>query len=99
MIAPTSPPSLPSLKAKLLLGILALLVSLILMEVLVRIFIPHPRYLDPIQPDPQVGFIPMPNLDERATNMFGEFDTRIMTNAEGFRDRREFFLASIWLHA
>ncbi|MFZ4694670.1 MAG: alginate O-acetyltransferase AlgX-related protein [Verrucomicrobiia bacterium] len=66
---------------------LGLLLALALAEALTRLFAPHPRYPDFIVPDPRVGHLPLPDYRGRATNMFGEFDSVIRTNHEGFRDR------------
>jgi hypothetical protein len=63
-----------------------LVVSILLLEILVRFIKPHPHYVEPIRPDPYTGFLLEPNFRGRYTNMFGEFDTLLETNFEGFRD-------------
>jgi len=63
-----------------------LVVSLFVFEVLVRCFAPHPCYEEPMWIDVNTGYLMRPNFHGRATNMFGEFDTLIEINREGFRD-------------
>lgn len=71
---------------KIGISILSLLIVLGLAEFLTRTLSPHPRYPEFMIADERVGFLPKPNYRGRATNMFGEFDTEIRTNQEGFRD-------------
>lgn len=71
-------------RAGLALGSLA--VFLAVAEIVVRLGFPHPRYPDIIIPDERVGWLPKPDQRTRAANMFGEYDTEIRTNHEGFRD-------------
>lgn len=70
------------------LGILlaGLLVALFAVEILMRRLSPHPRYEFAQVPDAKVGHLTQPGFRGRATNMFGEYDTGIRINQEGFRD-------------
>ncbi len=72
--------------AKIALALFSLAVALVLAEFAVRKFDPHPRYPDFMIPDERTGWLPKPNQHARASNMFGEYDTEIRTNHEGFRD-------------
>jgi len=55
-------------------------------ELMVRLFTPHPHYADLVVPDAHVGYITKPGGAGRYSNRFGEFDTEIRLNHEGFRD-------------
>ncbi len=63
-----------------------MLVPLLVLEMLVRLFLPHPRYIEPVVPNESVGRLYLPDYHGRSSNMFGEFDTELVTNHEGFRD-------------
>lgn len=71
---------------KLAVASISLLLSLLFAEGLVRLIAPHPRYSEFTVPDERVGYLLKPGTRGRATNMFGEFDTAIQINQEGFRD-------------
>ncbi|MDD2708514.1 MAG: SGNH/GDSL hydrolase family protein [Verrucomicrobiae bacterium] len=77
---------LQALGGKLLLLLLSLVLTLGAVEVLVRIVRPCPRYEYINVPDDRVGHVVQRGFRGRATNMFGEFDTRLDINKEGFRD-------------
>ncbi len=66
---------------------MGLLVTLAVLEVAVRIFHPQPCYRDLIYPSEKTGFTLQPDVRGRATNHFGEFDTPLEANHEGFRDQ------------
>ncbi|MBI4023981.1 MAG: SGNH/GDSL hydrolase family protein [Verrucomicrobia bacterium] len=78
------------------LGVLlfGLLAAFGLAEILTRMVAPHPRYPEFTVPDERVGYLPRPGERGRTTNMFGEFDTEIRINQEGFRDRDHPVVAS-----
>lgn len=59
---------------------------LAVLELLVRWLAPHPHYPFTNYPDEKVGHVAKPGFRGRATNMFGEFDTALSINREGFRD-------------
>jgi hypothetical protein len=72
---------------KILAIFFVLFICLFLAEILVRIIAPHPRYEYYMVADELVGVKYKPNFKGRATNIFGEFDTKIEINQEGFRDK------------
>jgi len=69
------------------IALLGCIAALGIAELLTRTLAPHPRYAGFMLPDERVGSIPKPAYRGRATNMFGEYDTEIRTNKEGFRGR------------
>jgi hypothetical protein len=91
MPEPSSPPSRPwkrpaSLASKLAVAFVSLLVSIAVLEGLMRWVSPHPYYPFTNYADEKVGHVARPGFRGRATNMFGEFDTALNINSEGFRD-------------
>lgn len=83
----SSSPGNPRLSVKILAILVGICLAILLAELLVRILAPHPRYPYYYIPDGAVGMRYKPNHRGRATNIFGEFDTAIEINSEGFRDR------------
>ncbi|MDD2709302.1 MAG: SGNH/GDSL hydrolase family protein [Verrucomicrobiae bacterium] len=71
----------------LMLVLFGFLMALGFAELAVRVLFPHPRYPEFMVPDMNTGNIQKPGSRCRATNMFGEYDTFIEINSEGFRDK------------
>ncbi len=76
---------LKSFGFKLGIALLGLLVGFGLLEGLVRWLSPLPRYPYTNVPDEKVGWVAQRGFRGRATNMFGEFDTELRINRDGFR--------------
>jgi lysophospholipase L1-like esterase len=72
---------------RLVLVLAGLLLGLGIAEGLIRRLAPHPRHPSLVVPDENTGFRLRPGARGRATNRYGEYDTEMRINAEGFRDR------------
>lgn len=73
--------------ARLAVLLVALGVAFVAVEILLRVFGFAPSFASPLngfhRADPEVGWVGVPDLDARFRNE--RFDTRVRTNAEGFR--------------
>lgn len=69
-----------------MLLLVSLLLSLGLAEIAVRRFCSTPRYPYIVVANDKVGFLMRPGFVGRASNMFGDYDSAIQINKEGFRD-------------